>query len=335
MKRAQAPRNGKAQCDRSWEIEAARDGRISGDALSSLSLHREQCRECRGKWEYVEALGRALRDVDAAETDAIAVRRLRQKVLARADAELAGRATLPSPRWWRLAILAAALASIMVVSFIAFRVTRARPVADLLKTTIDAVEEGNAQWARRSEGEFERVELNDGTLQLRVKKAPGGKRVVVRVPDGEIEDIGTVFHVVVNHGHTQRVGVDEGQVTLRLANAVPITLSSGQTWERQEYPAPIATAAALPGVVIPPSSAPTASSGSRVNVPSRRPAAASASMSMPPASAAKEDADYLRVIRLLREGRDVEARAAAKEYLRNFPDGFRREEMGRIGQPSR
>jgi hypothetical protein len=45
-----------------------------------------------------------------------------------------------------------------------------------------------------------------------------------------------------------------------------------------------------------------------------------------------EDGAYLRVLRLLRSGREDEARAAAKDYLRRFPTGFRREEMQQLAK---
>ena len=61
----------------------------------------------------------------------------------------------------------------------------------------------------------------------------------------------------------------------------------------------------------------------------------------PPAASAKpaasssgleEDLAYLRVIALVREGRREEARLAAKDYLRRFPQGFRRVEVERIAR---
>jgi hypothetical protein len=43
-----------------------------------------------------------------------------------------------------------------------------------------------------------------------------------------------------------------------------------------------------------------------------------------------EDESYLRIVALLREHRPEEARMAAMEYLRRFPDGFRRAEVERL-----
>ncbi|HEX4354989.1 MAG TPA: hypothetical protein VHZ95_18790, partial [Polyangiales bacterium] len=45
---------------------------------------------------------------------------------------------------------------------------------------------------------------------------------------------------------------------------------------------------------------------------------------------AAEDAAYLRIIALVREGRSEEARLSARHYLSNFPSGFRRPEAERV-----
>jgi TolA-binding protein len=174
--------------------------------------------------------------------------------------------------------------------------------------------------------------LSEGTLRRDVQRKPGGRRVVVRVPDGEIEDLGTIFHVVVNRGRTERVGVDEGRVTIRLTDKTPITISSGQAWERANE-----EESALPVVVSgPTATTSTPSAMSPRPSPSdttRRPRASAPSQMEPPTpNTDQEDAAYLHAIQLLREGRDVEASAAANDYLRRFPDGFRREEMGRIAR---
>jgi len=52
----------------------------------------------------------------------------------------------------------------------------------------------------------------------------------------------------------------------------------------------------------------------------------------PPASAQNpaEDEIYLRIVALLREHREDEARIAALEYLRRFPGGFRRAEVEQL-----
>ena len=323
----------RTRCDRSWEIEAARDGRITGVALEAMALHVEECAECRSLSDYLEGLGKELRAMEP-RVDEDVLPRLRLKILERADAEMTGRSLPPPPNRRRLWLpLVAVVAAGMAVAVV---VVKSRPAAVpapspslATVTTIDMVDEGHAHWSKTTAGDVEVVDLSDGTLRLHVKHQPGSKRVVVHVPDGEIEDLGTIFHVVVAHGRTQRVGVDEGRVTIRLGHMTPITISSGASWERPEEPtAPAVAPSALPSarpegssVAAVPRRAPTSD---RSAAP---PAAAPSAM-----SAAREDQAYLQTIRLLREGRDVEAKAAAREYLRLFPDGFRRDEMTRVAQ---
>jgi len=197
---------------------------------------------------------------------------------------------------------------------------------------VDVVGGEGARWTRSSNSGVERIALSEGELRLRIHGKPGGRRVLVSLPDGEIEDDGTIFLVAVTGGHAERVSVEEGRVTIRLANASPIILSSGQSWERSVEPH-----AASSAPVGPQSPGASASSGAsalprdpaRAALPSRK---ATSPPATPPAEAAEEDAAYLHVIQLVREGRETEARPAAMEYLRRFPDGFRREEMGRVAK---
>jgi hypothetical protein len=46
-----------------------------------------------------------------------------------------------------------------------------------------------------------------------------------------------------------------------------------------------------------------------------------------PKQAREEDQAYLHIVSLLNAHRLTEARAAAKDYLLRFPNGFRREEV--------
>jgi hypothetical protein len=323
------------RCGQSWEVEAARDGRLSGVSLEVVARHIERCDECRELSSYFAGLGRAMRGLDVLDVDDIAAHRLRRKLLGRVDAEIAGR-SLPPPASRELARRSAArrylllplVATFAVIVGLATRSWMRAPSLPALsqapRTTVDAVDEGGAHWTQTSNRSVEWIDLSDGTLRLRVQKAPGSKRVVVRVPDGEIEDVGTVFHVVVSNGRTQRVGVDEGRVVIRLTHMAPITISSGTSWERPQESIATSTTPSAAASAAPPSIA--SAKRSQLAPPPSQP-------DLPEApSAAKEDAAYLRMISLLRQGRDVEARAAARDYLKRFPNGFRREEMTQIAE---
>jgi hypothetical protein len=335
----------KATCSRLWQVEAARDGRLSLAAKETFERHVERCADCRREVDIMNRLGRDLRALEM-PVDEIALRRLREGVLARSDAEVAGRSVPPrrtSAGRARLVVSGLAVA-VLLALFVTRHVSKkatdeTSSVAP--KTTVDAIDEGGARWTRHAEGEVERVDLEDGTLRLRVHRLPGGKRVIVRVPDGEIEDQGTVFHVVVRNGVTQRVGVDEGRVTVRLRSAATLTLSSGETWERSEEshlaesrPAERAIAAAAPAAPPIPASSPsprtTPSEVAQHHLQTSPPSTSALSSAKPSPQADEEDAAYLNAIQLLRSGRASDAKLAAREYLRRFPDGFRREEMGRL-----
>jgi hypothetical protein len=192
---------------------------------------------------------------------------------------------------------------------------------------VTTTDEGGARWAKRSESDVERVDLLEGTLRLTVDRPSGGKRLVVRVPDGEIEDVGTTFHVVVWQGHTQRVAVDVGRVTVRLASLPPFTLSSGQSWELTSPPSVVDARSAGSSPVESGSASPAVA-----KAPTRRSVTRATTARAPATSVDEEDAAYLEATRLAREGRTAAARAAALAYLRRFPDGFRREEAAQLAK---
>lgn len=312
------------RCVRSWQVEAARDGRLSGSALDAACQHIERCPACRAEAARMQNLRVALRRLAEPAVDELAVRRLRQRTLERADAELAGRARRSGLRSWRVRALLACVAVIAIGVVVGPSVESWRKSA---KTTVDAVAVGRASWTHEREGQVERIELSDGALQLRVRRAPGGRRVVVTVPDGEIEDRGTTFHVVVEHARTIQIGVDEGAVTVRLRDEPPFTLLSGATWERSQQVIPAHAPASF--------DTPKTNPQTPAIVPRKRrrePAPLEPKVESPPPDAAAQDASYVRAIELLRQGRNDDARAAARDYLRLFPDGFRRKEMGQIAQ---
>ena len=261
--------------------------------------------------ELDEKLKQRLRSLDT-RADARELAEMRQELLRRAAAE--------SPSWRaRIMFAFAALTAFAVGGVVFFRTEPAlEPVAP--EAPIVATPEGEARWSTTPSPDVEHIDLSDGTLRLRIKQQAGSRRVVVRVPDGEIEDLGTIFHVSVTQGRTQRVGVDEGLVTIRLRGMAPFTISAGQTWERS-------------------AEAPPASVENRVDLrvePTSRKRTSDAPTPAPtlvvPADAAQEDAAYLQILDALDSGDVAAARALADAYLVRFPNGFRREEVNRVGR---
>lgn len=193
---------------------------------------------------------------------------------------------------------------------------QARPAPTLRPTTTLAATAvlqpaGPAAFARRAHPSGEHVTLSEGTLAFRTHGA--SPKLRVRVPDGELEDVGTAFRVTVADGRTTSIEVTEGLVIFHRREGEDIRLPAGSHWlapaPRRNTEAPIPSAA-------------------------RSPRAAPAVASSPAVSAetaeSGEDSAYLHILALLREDRREEARVAAREYLRRYPLGFRRVEVERL-----
>ncbi|AKU94879.1 hypothetical protein AKJ09_01543 [Labilithrix luteola] len=321
-------------------MEAARDGRLTPNEVENFSRHTRSCDDCAREQKFVEDLGRGLRSQQVPPIDQLSLRRLRGHVLEAADeATLAHGRVRPHVRWESLARLALVLTFIGII----FALVHERPQA----TTFVARDLGGARWSAHDDGSSLRVDLLEGLLELRVDRPAGGKRVVLHVPDGEIEDIGTTFRVSVARGRTERIDVDEGKVIARIGSEPAMTLGAGEHWSAPPAAAsPRATA--VPVAALPPApTSPTANvtpSPSSSPKPIERPKPSAEMIppadrpSLPPTadeaateSANLEDRAYVEVLELLRTGRTAEAREAAKRYVARFPNGFRRKEMERLG----
>jgi hypothetical protein len=261
-----------------------------------------------------------LERLPAVDVDEVAARRLRQRVLG----TLGSRQEPPSrradprrPARW-LAGLATPILLVALV-FAASRVWPARRPVDPRPPFAAAVfaAGATARWSQQLGGDTELVTLSDGLFRVDIQHAQPHV-VVVSVPDGRIDDLGTVFQVLVSGGRTTWVRVEEGRVTLRLRDADAVTLVSGQAWSRPAQAAALAT---------PPVNEVRVTAPPDVNR-KRRLARGQSNAT----SDGAEDAAYLEVIRLVRESRSNEARLAARAYLRRFPNGFRREELGIIAK---
>lgn len=325
-------------CPRAWEVEAVRDGRLTGRARDAHDGHVRACAPCAADSKALEAMARGLREVACNGVDEMAMRRIRNRVLEVVDAEQTGRVRTGRRGWGRAAGgLVLALTVALVAFFFSWR-ARSGPTVEAqapahealrspeapsaassivmarVETSVVVSASDTTRYTRATDGTVERFDLRDGTLRLHVQRPVEGRRVVVSVPDGEIEDIGTVFEVVVTDGHLERVDVDEGRVVVRLLDRAPVTVGAGTSWKRST------TAKAKKGLDR--GAGPGASASTR-------------STTTAPAPDEREDVAYLEVLRLLREGRDADARAAASQYLSDFPAGFRRVEMDRVAKGQR
>jgi TolA-binding protein len=343
----------KPACPRLFEAESLRDGRLTGAEVTRFQAHLGVCPVCAREVRALEALGVALRAATHSGTqagaDELRVRRERTRLLAAFDASLVPPARHRGPAW-RLG-----LALLAVLTFLAAFVGLGRLAPRELEVTStrDPVEvrPGEAaRWSRSAELRRERIVLAQGTLSIRVDRAVSQRSVLVVLPDGELEDIGTTFSVTVDAGRTTRVRVDEGSVVLRLNGQAPRTVGAGDAWAANPEPAPAAassSAASQPALTAAPArpsaarSAPLASAAAVDPSADFRDAlsalhagrAAEAAgrfasfLARHPRDTRAEDAAYLRFLALQRSGDANAARAAARDYVRRFPRGFRRTEV--------
>ncbi len=342
-----------ARCPRFFEAEATRDGRLTGAERTSFERHVAMCPACSREVQALEALAASLRasHPEQAAADELHLRRQRTRLLAAFDG------TLLSPRrsWGvghRLLWPAAALA--LVVAFLLLPRLRRPAEAGAHAPSAVVHADSKAVWADRRVGDRENVILERGALWIHVDHSSGDGRLLVVLPDGELEDIGTTFTVSADDGHTTRVAVQEGHVVLRLRGQPAIALGPGDTWIPDPRPvasargsvAPSAdsapTARGDPGVrMAPPSSGPLAASPApnpsvdfraamaAFDIGDNHQAAAAFAdfLEKHPRDARAEDAAYLRVIALQRSGDGAGMKQAAIEYLRRYPAGFRQAEV--------
>lgn len=352
----------KTSCPRLFEVEALRDGRLSGAELMRFQSHLGVCAVCAEEARALQALAESLRSpANLVEADELHTRRERTRLLAAFDAGL-----MPTPRSnvtrpWLVA--ASALAGLSVLGALALvlwssRATTVVPAAATSPEPVLIRADSSARWSKHLEHQVETIVLESGALSIRVDHAVSQRRLLVILPDGELEDIGTTFSVSAAAGHTTRVTVQDGSVVLRLHGKPPLVLGAGDAWS----PPPAPVSAPVPSTTLPPATAPA--SRARPAPPATAPASASAApaanVRMPdvdasadfraamsafnggdnpraatlfaafllqhPRDSHAEDAAYLRILALQRSGSSLATQQAARDYLTRYPRGFRHAE---------
>jgi FecR protein len=344
----------KAACPRLFEVEALRDGRLTGAELSRFQSHLGMCAVCAAEAQALQALAQELRsptNFADADADELHVRRERTRLLAAFDAGL-----MPAPRRsvakpWFVSAVALALLSALAAGAFALWPARSVPALPALAKPPEAVTirtDSSAHWSRRIENQVETVVLESGALSIRVDHSVSQRRLRVILPDGELEDIGTTFSVSADAGHTTRVTVQDGSVVLRLHGKPPLALGAGDAWSPPQGPAAAparSTAPLAPALraAKPTSSAPAASVDTPEPDPSadfrdamsafnggdnaRAAARFSAFLTEHPRDPHAEDAAYLRILALQRTGNSPATQQAARDYLARYPHGFRHAEV--------
>lgn len=316
------------KCDRTWEVDAMREGRLSASDAESFRPHMRTCRVCRDRFDQDERLKALGETIEAPEPDEVALRRMRTRILKGANGPLAQRS---SARWM---VLAAALLSIAAVSV--WWLGHARTTVPVAATeSFAGTITGEGLYERTRDADVERVTLRNGRIEVRVRHLVVGERFLIALPDGELEVRGTTFEVVVDGGATQRVSVTEGWVALRLTDAAEVELRAGQSWARTPTTPPSAPATSLAPVASV-AKANAASSSSDLyadamtayrkgdyELASNRFRAFVASAPNAPEA---EDAAYLEAVSLSRAGHDDAAANVARAFLVKYPTSFHRKE---------
>lgn len=350
------------RCERVWEVEAARDGRISGEDRARVERHIAGCTDCERERAALAALENALRAVTTPGSDELCVRRRRHQLLRRANGEHLAAARPRIRGAWVAASLLALVAGGGLRWYAGTRTAPPPPAAPqrALSNVIVKADPGALFVRERRDGQ-EIIDLRAGRVTVIVTHEGSGRGVVVRTPDGSVEDVGTTFAVSVREGRTAAVEVFEGRVFARIAGRALKLLGAGDLY--QPYPITSAVEPALPKAQRTPAA--HADVGSKARHAQRAPAqetkapdlaapapamdefadafAAFEAGEMSRAAALffqyearhrdeirAEDAAFLRVVALIRAGRALEADFAARTYLHRYPNGFRARDVQRL-----
>jgi TolA-binding protein len=335
-------------CNRSWELEPFREGRLGPKDARSLERHVQVCAECRENMESDGRLRELARALPESVPNELALLRLRTRVLR--DAAAGVLATRPRRGLWAgLAVLFAVGGAAAAWSLGVHPGAPPPAAAGVVATAgggehhAGAVEpfaasvsaSGMAHFSQSRVDEVERVELDDGTLEVRVRPQRAGERFLVALPDGEIEVRGTTFDVTVDHGATVRVAVREGVVELRLRGLEAKRISAAETWTAAAgtasepstaTSAPHADAGhpTVPSPLTPPRS--QAASPPHLPAPHASPVAEHATTAGGSSSEPDDPSAYTAAAKLLRDGRNDEAAASFHAYGLAHPSASQAED---------
>jgi FecR protein len=337
-----------AACPRLFEVEAARDGRLGSAELASFRLHAARCADCSREAEALDALAAALGAMPTRPADDLHARRERTRLLT----EFNRGVVAPAPQRRRAAWVAAAL--LVTIGVVLLRVLHRASPSLASNAVVRAI--GPTVWSESVQGSVDRIRLEQGALWIHVDHSTEpARRLVVLLPDGELEDIGTTFTVQAAGERTTRVAVEDGRVVLRLRGHLGVEIGRGETWTPVGQPKAAACASASPEAD--PSSGvsaarPARSATPRASEPRSDPlidfraamaafnagdnAAAAAAFARfvadHPRDPQAQDAAYLRVIALQRAGAGNAMKQAAADYLERYPNGFRRTEVQKLAK---
>jgi hypothetical protein len=336
-------------CPRKWQVEAVRDGRLRGKDLDSALRHRATCAECTEAERALSALGASISRLPQLARDPLATRRARQRLIAALNESVLEVSGPSSVRRVTLALGFGAVAAMGIWLALGRPWARSES-AEHLASVIEIHAEVGARWSEHTDRELDRVDLEQGAVSFTVHPH-NGRRVVVQLPDGELEDMGTVFEVRVAGQRTEQISVSEGRVAIRLHGQPDFSLGAGDTWQPESAAqtasvasepnrdsTPLRSSDRAPAAAVGVNAAPSSNTNTDAALP--RPRAVSNAPPTPSTErsaereaapdtrlARAEDDAYLHIVELLRQGKYTDARVEAKSYLLRFPNGFRRVEV--------
>jgi hypothetical protein len=329
-------------CERWSDVESglAHESALDG----GLREHLAQCGFCANEAASQKQLRARLAELSREEAvNPFHLKKLRRELLLRAKGTVAPAAR--PMRAWAIALASAAAAALLF--FFVGRLTM-RP-----SEAVSVSANPGARFSEKVADGRHVVELVDGEFDFDVNHRDGEPHLLVRVPDGEIEDIGTKFHVSVSNGRTVRVSVTEGEVELRRTNEPKLRLIAGMTFTPSPVPAPSAISSApfsppAPVVAVQSPAPKLAALSPRAVATTKHEASAfesnptqaqeSAVESERASRAARglseEDRAYLAVLRALNGQDKAAVRRLADDYLARFPQGFRQREIEALRKKS-
>jgi hypothetical protein len=334
-------------CDRLWEVDALREGRLGPKDAEAAERHAHACDICGAARSRSAELDAWLANASPREPSALELRRLRVRMLRSVGVD-------PPVERSRVGIRAAVAAAIVLFVCISIFFTHrhfavknptvvistlpavvpssnaAQAIPDFM-ATVQAAD--GARWTQTRNGPVEHVVLEDGALSIGVRHRNDQERLIVDLPDGTLEDRGTTFAVEARGGHTTHVTVIDGAVALRIRGADDVVLRAGSSWPPipTTHARSISTASPTASANRQPEDDGSASYAAAVSLLRRRSYAPAASVfhdyvQAHPQEPDAEDASYLEAVALAQSGDANGAITAAERHLSSYPKSFHRKE---------
>jgi ferric-dicitrate binding protein FerR (iron transport regulator) len=227
-------------------VEADRDRRLDAREQASLRRHLSTCASCRRLAADLASLGDLATRRALPETTPLDRQRGRAALLRRAAIDQSSPASPTAPRIGRVAAAAiVVLAAGAVVRQTgqhgghpggregAIALARKMPPVPRVAVVSDETTVTGAPGVRftriKADG-IERVDLEDGAIDLHVLPLGPAQRFLVATGDAEVEVRGTEFHVEAKRRHLVSVSVREGKVEVRYAGSFVTMVEAGQSF---------------------------------------------------------------------------------------------------------